>query len=493
MAESNRSYSALSVGIALAAALIVGSCGGGGGTTEEGVAVYIKASNTGAGDQFGASVALSGDGNTLVIGAPLEDGGSTGVNGPSNESAADAGAAYVLIRSGMAWGQQAYVKASNTGAGDNFGFSVALSADGNTLAVGAPLEDSNATGIDGAQGDNTALNAGAVYVFTRAAGVWTQQAYIKASNTAAGDQFGFSVALSGDGNTLAVGAIGRSIQAGAVYVFTRGATWSEQAIVTGSNTGTGDQFGVSVALSGDGNTLAVGAPSEDGDSTGINGTDNNNATDSGAAYVFTRTGTVWGQQAYVKASNTGAGDQFGVSVSLASDGSTLAVGANNEASIAVGVNGNQADNSAAQAGAVYVYTRSGVTWSQQAYVKASNTQAGDRFGGSVALSGDGNALMVGAINEDGSNTGIGSPSNELALDAGAVYTYTRSGTVWTAQSYVKASNTGAGDGFGVSVALSSNGSTRAIGAPFEDSNATGVAGNQSNNGAADAGAVYIYQ
>lgn len=490
MHESRKSFNVIALGCTLAAAALVASCGG--GPDETAVAVYIKASNTGAGDQFGGSVALSGDGNTLAIGARFEDGSTQGVNGPSNEAAANAGAVYVLTRSGTVWGQQAYVKASNTGTEDNFGFSVALSADGNTLAVGAPGEDSNATIINGNEGDNTASSAGAVYIFTRSGTTWTQQAYIKGSNTVAGDQFGFSVALSADGSTLAVGAIGRATQAGAAYVFTRSGTWSQQALVTASNTESIDQFGFSVALSGDGNTLAVGAPGEDGSSTVINGVDDNLALNAGAAYVFTRSAGSWSQQAYVKASNTTGGDQFGVSVSLSSDGSTLAVGAPFEDSSGTGV-GSPTNELATDAGAAYVFTRSVTTWTQQAYVKASNTGGGDNFGGSVALSGDGNALMVGAINEDSSATGIGGTSNELAADAGAAYVYTRSGTAWTQQSYVKASNTGTTDGFGASVALSSNGSTRAIGAQFEDGGATGVGGNQGDNSAANAGAVYVYQ
>jgi len=145
------------------------------------------------------------------------------------------------------------------------------------------------------------------------------------------------------------------------------------------------------------------------------------------------------------------------------------------------------------AGAVYVFTRAVATWTQQAYVKASNTGAGDAFGVSVALSGDGNTLAVGAINEDSSTTGIGGTPNDLAANAGTVYVYTRGGAVWTQQAYVKASNTGAGDGFGASVALSSNGSTRGIGAQSEDGNATGIGGNQGDNTALSAGAVYVYQ
>ncbi|MEP6825540.1 MAG: integrin, partial [Ramlibacter sp.] len=249
---------------------------------------YFKASNTGANEFFGTSMALSSDGSTLAVGA----------YGPSL-----AGAVYVFTRTAGVWSQQAYVNASNTGAIDQFGQSVALSSDGSTLAVGALWEDSNATGIGGNQADNSAILSGAVYVFTRTAGVWSQQAYVKASNTGAGDQFGQSVALSSDGSTLAAGA------------------YQE-----GSN------------------------------ATGIGGNQaDNSASGSGAVYVFTRTAGVWSQQAYVKASNTAATDRFGQSVALSSDGTTLAVGASGEYSNATGIGGNQADNSAGDAGAVYVY------------------------------------------------------------------------------------------------------------------------------------------
>jgi ABC-type Fe2+-enterobactin transport system substrate-binding protein len=205
-----------------------------------------------------------------------------------------------------------------------------------------------------------------------------------------------------------------------VYVFTRtGGVWSQQAYVKASNTGAGDGFGWSVALDGD--TLAVGAPGEASSATGINGTQtDNSAVISGAVYVFTRTGGVWSQQAYVKASNTETGDQFGDSVAL--DGDTLAVGAPGEASGATGINGNQDNNSGVISGAVYVLVRDGGVWSQQAYVKASNTEAGDGFGWSVAL--DGNTLAVGAPGEASSATGInGTQTDNSAVISGAVYVY----------------------------------------------------------------------
>jgi hypothetical protein len=471
---------------------------------------YFKASNTGESDNFGNSVALSGDGNTLAVGAPGELSSATGINGDQgNNAATNAGAVYIFTRIGSTWSQQAYVKASNTDAGDQFGRSVALSSDGNTLAVGAERERSNATGINGDQADNAFPSAGAVYVFNRSGSTWSQQAYVKASNTFAFNWFGSSVALSNDGNTLAVGARTEGsnatgingdqannafLNAGAVYVFTRsGTTWSQQAYVKASNTGGGDFFGTSVALSGDGNSLAVGAPYEGSNATGINGNQvDNSASFAGAVYVFTRSGGTWSQQAYVKASNTGADDHFGISVTLSGDGNTLAVGADGEDSNATGINGDQSNNAASNAGAVYVFTRSGGTWSQQAYVKASNTDADDYFGWGVALAGDGNTLAVGARYEDGNSTGInGDPADRTASSAGAVYVFTRSSN-WSQQAYVKANNTEIADWFGASVALSGDGNTLAVGANRESSNATGINGDPANNLASEAGAVYVY-
>ena len=141
----------------------------------------------------------------------------SGINGnQADNSTFDAGAVYVFTRTGDGWTQQAYIKPSNPQTGAEFGHYVALSADGNTLAVSAYWEASNATGINGNQKDESIPQAGAVYVFTRQGAAWRQQAYVKASNTGEagtadsfgeGDQFGFSLALSGDGNTIAVGAL----------------------------------------------------------------------------------------------------------------------------------------------------------------------------------------------------------------------------------------------------------------------------------------------
>src|SRR5688572_5007874 len=248
--------------------------------------------------------------------------------------------------------QLAYLKASNTDSGDHFGcggvldghagYGAAVSGDGNTIAIGAPHEGSNGRGINANQRDNSAFDAGAVYVFARNGANWSQQAYVKASNGEHGDHFGNAVALSADGNTLAVSAF-----------------W------------------------------------EASNAKGVNGNqEDNSIPQAGAVYVFTRRGTAWTQQAYLKASNTGEagtadafgdGDQFGFSLTLSDDGNTLAVGSLTEDGAAPGINGNQADNTANSAGAVYLFTRAGAAWTQQAYIKPDNPGGGDMFGYTVSL------------------------------------------------------------------------------------------------------------
>ena len=423
---------------------------------------------------------------------------------------------YTILVTRLNFAQEAYIKASNSGVGDAFGGSVALSSDGNTMAVGAQNEDSSASGVDGDETNDDSTNSGAVYVFARGTGgAWTQQAYLKASNTDADpefaeDFFGLAVAISADGNTLAVGAtredsVATGVNgdetdnsarfAGAVYVFTRdtGGVWTQQAYVKASNTDAVDFFGRSVALSADGNTLAAGAFFENSGATGINGNQfDNTALDAGAAYVFTRSSGAWTQQAYIKASNTGAEDHFGFRVALSADGDTLAVSAQDEDSAATGVNGDGLDNSAVDAGAAYVFTRdTGGVWTQQAYIKATNAEAADNFGISADLSSDGNTLLVGAFWEDSGEAG-----NELdnsVIDSGAAYVFTRdSGGTWSQQAYIKASSLDENDHMGWDAVLAGDASKLAISVHHEDSAVMGVDGDQSDNSADGAGAALVF-
>ena len=400
---------------------------------------YLKPFNTSLEHQFGYSLALSADGNTLAVGSVNESVLAAGIpvisssssdparcenanatpasalsssssstssssssssSSTSNSSSsssipggATSGAVYVFTRVEGAWAQQVYLKASNAGPGDNFGASLAVSADGNKLDVGATGEDSDETGDNGYQSVNYSvvvrntrvqLNAGAVYVFTRTDNVWSQETYLKPDHVSWALQFGHSVDLSSDGTILAVGGIGDLSRA------------------TGINGDPADYDLVQLDLL---------YPSD-------------GAFSSGAVYVFTHDGTTWIQNAYIKASHAEANDQFGHKLKLSGDGSYLAVSTIVEAGTSKGINGNQADNTTANTGAVYVFKRDAGSWTQTSYVKPSNTRGGDRFGADLGLSTDGGTMAVGGYRDPSNATGVnGNQNDDSAPSAGAVYVY----------------------------------------------------------------------
>jgi len=384
----------------------------------------ILSSDIQAGDAFGISVSISGDGNTAIAGAYLESSG-----------ASLAGAAYIFTKSGSTWTEEQKIQASDLQLDDFFGKSVSISNDGNTAIVGATEEDTGGA------------NAGAAYIFTRSVGVWTEQQKILSSDIQAGDAFGRSVSISGDGNNVIVGADSEDTggaDAGAAYIFTRsGSTWTEEQKIQASDLQTFEYFGKSVSISSDGNTAIVGAYLET--SAGV---------DAGAAYIFTRSGSTWTEEQKIQASDTRIGDYFGISVSISGDGDTVIIGANGE------------DSGGYDSGAAYVFTRSVGVWTEQQKLLSSDIQGSDFFGISVSISDDGNNAIVGATGEsrDGSNSG-------------AAYTFTRSGSVWTEEQNIKASDASSGDYFGQSVSISSDGHDSISGAYLE--------------GAGGAGAIYM--
>jgi hypothetical protein len=358
--------------------------------------------------QQGSSVALSSDGNTAIVGGPYD-----------NDSA---GAAWVFTRSGNVWAEQGS-KLTGTGAvGLSVlqGSAVGLSADGNTAIVGGPNDNSS---------------AGAAWIFTRSAGVWTQQGGKLVGSGAAGSAYqGTSVALSGDGNTAIVGGWADDGNIGAAWVFTRSAgVWTQQG---GKLTGTGAvghaYQGQSVALSNDGSTAIVGGYED--------------STYTGAAWVFTRSAGVWSQQGGKLAGTGAVGTaEQGWSVALSGDGNTALIG-------------GKFDNS--DTGAAWVFTRSAGVWSQQGGKLAGAGAVGAATQGySVALSADGNTALVGGWLDNG--------------QVGAAWVYRRSAGVWTQQGGKLTGSDAVGfPREGGSVALSADGHTAIVGGP-QDQNASG--------------------
>lgn len=353
---------------------------------------------TGAGEigvgRFGFSVALSSDGDTALVGGPDDN---------------EYGAAWVFTRSGSTWTEQQKLGGSGVHAGW-FGASVALSADGDTAVIGAPLENSD---------------AGAAWIFTRSGPKWTEQQKVTGGGESGTGEFGYSVAVSSDGNTTLIGGRQDDNYVGAAWVFTRsGSTWSQQGAKL---TGTGEvggfaRFGESVALSASGDTALIGGPADD--------------NYVGGAWLFARSASTWSQQG---PKLTGAGESgeavFGYSVALSEDGGTAMIG-------------GPLDNS--YGGAAWAFTRSGSTWSQQGAKLTAGS--GDELGHSVALAGNGNTALIGGSANEG---------------VGAAWLFTRSGSTWSEQEKLTGSGETPGGGFGDSVALSSEGGIALVGGALD--------------------------
>lgn len=355
------------------------------------------------GDTFGASVAISGD--TAIVGSPLSDYFLT-----------NQGIAYVFVRTNAQWIQQQRLVASDYSTNDNFGAAVAISGD--TVIVGAP----NHFGA--------ASSSGQAYVYFRSVGFWGEQAKLTAPGAAASDFFGRSVAI--DADTAVVGAPGADLpgqtDAGAAFVFLRtGLSWASQQKLTATDAAASDAFGSAISVSA--NTALVGAPRRD--ATG-------GITDAGAAYVFLRTGTTWAQEAQLIPTDVAATDLFGSAVAISVD--TAVIGS------------PQNDARASNAGAAYVYLRSGASWAAALQkLLASDGALGDLLGTSVAIAGD--TLVLGAVSAD----------TILGTDSGAAYVWTRSGATWGETLKLTAADGASSDQFGNSVGIA--GDSAIVGCP----------------------------
>ncbi len=383
-----------------------------------------------------------------------------------------------------------YAKASNPAAGDRFGEGLALSADGQLLAVGAPLEDGLNAGIDTPPNRGaTSANVGAVYVFHRAAAGWEQEAYIKPETPLLGGQFGPSLTLARHamGYTLLVGATGDASggsgvganpgatpalgDSGAAYVFERDANghWTQTRYIKAQSPEAGAGYGSSVSLSADGQWAAVGQP------YGANG---------GSVSLYRREVGGWAFVQALQGGNTENGDAFGENLQLDPEGNTLVVGA----SLEDGSTDTEApdDDAAADAGAVYVFGRgANGLWQQTAYLKAPERRVNGYFGFPVALSSGADTLVVG---EPGNSNGGATPMAER------VHVFRKEGGNWVHETGITASLPQTKGGFGGKLALSADGSTLAIANAWEDSRGSGLTQTPTLDAwYANAGSVYLYR
>lgn len=409
----------------------------------------FTADDASVGDRFGLSVAVSGDGTTALVGA-VGDGGpdpgstettedSNGENASTTRSSTGGetgttenpderkeGAVYVFTAADGSWSQQAKLTVEDGDGGDAFGWSVALSDDGTTAVVGSHHE---------ADPDP---KAGSAYVFDGSGGSWNQRAKLVADDRDRENEFGYSVAVSGDGTTALVGAVKdenpNGDGAGSVHVFdTSGGSWSQQAKLTADDGDGDDWFGNSVALSGDASTAVVGAYRDE----------DPNGEVAGSAYVFDASGGGWGQRAKLVADDGDAEDGFGFSVAVSDDGTTALVSALWDE-----------DPNGDRAGSAYVFDTSGESWSQRAKLVAADGGIDDRFGNSVALSGDGTAALVGASETHDVDGG----------GHGSAYVFGAGGGSWDQRATLPLDDA-EGERFGRSVALSGDGTTALVGDP----------------------------
>lgn len=331
----------------------------------------------------------------------------------------------------------------STGASNNYGgYSAAISGDGLTIALGNKA------------GQGIYASSGNVTIYVKVNGIWTFKCRIYRDEASSGQEFGHRVTLSYDGSILAASSLkdtDKGDQAGSVSIFKRnadGSNWIKQIKITGTDEAPTDSFGYSLDVSRDGNTLAIGSINHD-----ISGN-----TNCGAVYIYIWNGTAWVFQS--KLSNLSpVSVNMGASVSLSSDGNTLAIGAT----------GTLYSGSAS--GVVYIFTRSGTTWSKQATLNPVTSYAAENFGSSVALSANGNSLLVAATGDKS----VANPNN------GAIHYFTRTGTAWTRINGFVPPNSKASSFAGIGLDMNAAGDIAIVGSAMDTTSLT------------NAGLVSIYQ
>lgn len=377
---------------------------------------------------FGQAVAISSDGSRVAVGSPAENSAR--------------GSAYVFLRTGNSWALEQKIANPAAGNSDQFGISVSFDSNATRVAIGA-----NGSTVSGVSA------CGSVYIFVRSGTSWSQEQQISASDKASTDLFGYSAELDSDATRIVVGAYGSDPAgvsgAGAAYIFVRaGSVWTQEQKLTATSPASSDSYGYDVDIDSTGTRCIVGSMLMN--PGGVN--------DSGAIEIWTRSGTVWTREQQISASDKAASDQFGYKISIDSSGSTIASCA---ASADVGGITN--------AGAVYIFVRSGAVWSQQAKLGPSDPVSTLTFGYSACLDATGNMLVACSYSP---------ASNALS----AAYIFDRAGSTWTQRAKVNGSDEANADRYGWDSAISSDGTRMIIGAYQKNSSPSTAVG-----------AAYIYR
>lgn len=420
---------------------------------------YIKARTPAVEDGLGFNVGAWGD--TLIAGAPYDDSDASGVDGNRGTgTAANSGAAYVFVRQGKTWVQQAYLKADAPSANAYFGTSVAVFED--IAVVGAPGQNP--------LNFNTAypMRNGAAYVYLRKNGVWSFAAKLAPKSAASVDLFGFKVAATRDAVFVTDPEDDTgNVRSGAVYAFARTADgWAEQQKLKTSESIEDSVFGFSVSVDGD--TLVSGAILDSAPA----------AAYSGSVYVFVFRGGKWQEQQRLLAPQPKKGGTMGWQLTVQGDTAVVSAPAVNLAA------------SSGLSGQVFIFERKSDKWTQTTTLTAPFPQIDDYFGSGVALRGD--TLLIGSNGDrSGSRGPGGDPSRGDATLSGAAYLYVKTDVGWVQTAYLKAPNSEKEDMFGQVVALTDT--TALIGSTFEDGESPGINGNQSSNGTKDSGALFVYR
>lgn len=432
------------------------------------VDALIKSPDPEPSEWFGDEVAISGDGRTVAIGATLEDG---------PDDAEDAGAVYVYRRDGEDWALDARLVSPTPTLSARFGDALALDADGLRLAVG----ESQVVGSRPAS----------VVIFTRAEQDWRVEAELVAPPPGS---LNGALDLTPDGQWLAVGARGATADgvpaAGAAFRFRRsGTAWSSAGEVTAPNPGREDLFGDRVALSANGQTLAIGVQREDSGSAGIAAELDAEPSlrASGAVYVFRDAGNGLELDVFIKSPEPRVEQRFARSLALNDAGDTLGVGSRGER-----LRGP---------GAAYVYRRrDDAGWSLDTRLEGSDGSFSpdqDDFGIDVSLSAAGDVVAVGAFSENTPARGVSWPSNADGESKGAVFLFRRFDGAWSLDSFAKPTNPGDGTFFAVDVAMSADAETLVVGRAFDDGDGAGLINDPPledlGPGLDDAGAAYIFR